>query len=281
MKLFNLVKYEYLKFRKKTIYILIVMLMFTLGFFSPFMAKANVEENYKMNEIIPTTEEIFMGVIENMYDDCYGIMGYYMTYIGLSIVVISAVIICEEFGKGTVKLLYVRPYRRELHYVSKLLCVLFIVAILSIIFGITSYISTLFIFKTNNFSIYNDLMEKEMYISVGKIFCESILLHIPDILIYVSIFFIFEYITSNTVVAIIFNFISFLLLSGMGTLWKGFPILSLTFVRFWNFVRFIFGCENNADDNTILKSIIVCAIYFVIFVLLGLKLEKNQEIKNE
>lgn len=211
----------------------------------------------------------------------------YKIFILIAIVIIAGTIISEEFNKGTIKLLLVRPYKRLKILLAKffacmiVLCLAYVVvALLQFVVGgftkgFSSYMGKVYIysFKTNSVEI----------ISTFKYLVLTGLSILPQYVLLMTLAFSLSVIFVNSPIAI------------------GLPLLGLTgaelindvaynvekanFLRFfvtpnWDLSIYLFGKLPEYEPISFAFSIAICVIYFVIMCATNIFVFNHKEIKN-
>lgn len=197
---------------------------------------------------------------------------------------ISGSIVAEEFNKGTIKQLLVRPFSRTKIIMSKFLATL-IVSFLFLLF----YISICFIFcgLTYGFKsyftpivIYNFTNKTITEMSLFRYLVINTITYIPEYLILIALsFFLGTFILNEALaigIPIMTMIVSSLVLeySTMKFL-KYFPTIC------WNFNEFLWGGLPTYEGLNIGINIIVCLVTFIILLLGSISVFKHKDIKNQ
>lgn len=215
-----------------------------------------------------------------------------ITIISIVIVVIAGGIVANEFQKGTIRLLVIRPSKRWKILLSKFLAVIS----LTIIFGVITYImsfitcSISFGFKellANDLSVIGTQVVKTSYItsSISSLFIQLI----PIIFIALGAFFL-STITNSTALSV---GLSIFVLMGsslamMVLLMLKFPFVDLTFLPYLNFNQFVPLNKITLLDNymmyqiyyTLPKALLVLGIWGIILYTISNVVFTKKDIKN-
>ena len=215
-----------------------------------------------------------------------------ITVISIIIVVIAGGIVANEFQKGTIRLLVIRPSKRWKLLLSKFLAVIS----LTIIFGLITYImsfitcSISFGFRellTNDLSVIGTQVVKTSYIasSISSLFIQLI----PIIFIALGAFFL-STITNSTALSV---GLSIFVLMGsslamMILLMLKFPFLDLTFLPYLSFNQFVPINKITLLDNymmyqiyyTLPKALLVLGIWGIILYTISNVVFTKKDIKN-
>ena len=210
-----------------------------------------------------------------------------------AILIIIGGIVAEEFNKGTIKQLLVKPFSRYKILLSKMLAGLIAVAafyvfyvIVNILQGIASYgnIKTLF----DPILMYNFNSGKVMELNLLQGLGLNIILQLPRFLIMYIFIFMIGVITTNTAATIVFGF-GFYVVWDLAIELLSIPakVASWIFYYCWDFKQYItgelpmYGSFELMKNSSLLKSSIVCLITFVILTIVAFVVFKKKDIKNQ
>ncbi len=197
---------------------------------------------------------------------------------------ISGSIVSEEFNKGTIKQLLVRPYSRKKIIISKFLSTL-IVSLLFLLF----YILVCFIFCgiTYGFKsyltpivIYNFTTKSVTEMSLLKYLLINTITYIPEYLILIALSFFLGTFILNEALAIGIP-VMVLLVSSLVLEYTGLRFLKYFPTICWNFNDFLWGGLPTFEGLTLIVNIIVCLITFIILFMGSISVFKNKDIKNQ
>lgn len=219
-------------------------------------------------------------------------VGLFIKYTCLSVniivliymIVVGGNLIADEFGKGTIKLLLVRPYKRTKILLSKYIATIistlvFYLLYIGIIFiacgiakGFSSYLSPIIVYDFSIGAI------KEMSI-ISYLFINSVS-YIPMFLVLLALtFFIGVFVKNEAMtvgIPIVVYIISLFLNYSSGIkIMKYFPTLC------WNLNEFLWGGLPTYKELTFKTSFIVCIFTIVIITLGSLSVFKTRDIKNQ
>lgn len=243
--------------------------------------KKDVEENKYIldNKINVKETNSLKGIYQNFYIE------YYFIIITI-IIVISGVIVSEEYNKGTIKLLLIRPYSRVKILLSKylsclimiILTILSLVVMQMIVGGITFGFESLSIpvinynFNTSSLSIMN-------VFSYFGIFTLSVL---PKILLLMTLSFSVGTLFGHSAIAIAVTLLGFI-----GSDIINYMVINnnVKFMRYWvtlnwDFDTYLFGGLPVFKYTNLTLSIIVCIAYFLIMIVTSTIVFKHKNIKN-
>lgn len=213
-------------------------------------------------------------------------IGTYIAIIVMVVVIIAGVSISEEFNKGTIKLLLVRPYSRTKILISKLIAVFITmlittVAILllqfiigGIVYGFGTYMMNVvqFDFTTNSIITLNILAY------LGLIF----ICKLPIFILIGTLAFALSTLFLNSPLAVALPILGY-----MGSDMINMIAISYKWdwVKYfvtpnWDLSQYLFGGTPMFSGISVEFSITICAIYFVIMLVSSIVSFKKRNIKN-
>ena len=213
-------------------------------------------------------------------------MGEAGTLVAIALLALSSTIVAEEFNKGTIKQLLVKPYSRTKIIISKMLAVLITV----ILFKLIEAISTIFIealFEGNILSIFNQHVIYNF--NTGKCvsmsyFTEGLLAFIyslPQIILLGIFVFGVAVISTNTALALGLGFGAYLSEGIFEVMLSRVKILSYSPTLNYNLTKFMFGNISEYEVLTLQKAAIVDIISFVVIFILIIVVFNKKDIKNQ
>lgn len=213
-------------------------------------------------------------------------IGTYIAIIVMVVVIVAGVSISEEFNKGTVKLLLVRPYSRTKILISKLIAVFITmlittVAILllqfiigGIVYGFGTYMMNVvqFDFTTNSIVTLN------IFAYLGLIF----ICKLPIFILIGTLAFALSTLFLNSPLAVALPILGY-----MGSDMINMIAISYKWdwVKYfvtpnWDLSQYLFGGTPMFSGISVEFSITICAIYFVIMLVASIVSFKKRNIKN-
>lgn len=261
-----------------------------MGNFDNLEYEEKLEYNKSLEE-----KELSRYIIENKQDinktnDTRGILKNFFSEYGLFIIVIvvmiAGTIVSEEFNKGTVKLLLIKPYSRTKILLSKYITILvmtvFAIAIILlmelIVGGIVLGYDSLSIpvveynFNTSQLEILN------IFTYVGI----EILTQLPMIILLATLAFALSTIFTNSALAITISLLGFMSPSIINALVIQYKV---DFMRFfvtmnWDLSEYLFGKLPSMQGMRLGFSIIMCLIYLFAMIIPTFIIFKKKNIKN-
>lgn len=213
-------------------------------------------------------------------------IGTYIAIIVMVVVIVSGVSISEEFNKGTVKLLLVRPYSRTKILISKLIAV-FITMIITtvailllqfiiggIVYGFGTYMMNVvqFDFTTNSIITLN------IFAYLGLIF----ICKLPIFILIGTLAFALSTLFLNSPLAVALPILGYM----------GSDVINMIAISYkwdwvkyfvtpnWDLSQYLFGGTPMFSGISIEFSITICAIYFAIMLVASIVSFKKRNIKN-
>ncbi len=213
-------------------------------------------------------------------------IGTYIAIIVMIVVIVAGVSISEEFNKGTVKLLLVRPYSRTKILISKLIAVFITMLITTatilllqfiiggIVYGFGSYMMNIvqFDFTTNSIVTLN------IFAYLGLIF----ICKLPIFILIGTLAFALSTLFLNSPLAVALPILGY-----MGSDMINMIAISYKWdwVKYfvtpnWDLSQYLFGGTPMFSGISVEFSITICAIYFVIMLVASIVSFKKRNIKN-
>lgn len=239
--------------------------------------------------------EISKYIIENHVDvnkanDLRGILSNFFNEFGLFIIVIvvmiAGTIVSEEFNKGTIKLLLVKPYSRNKILLSKFITVLIMIAFsIVMIIGMELIVGG-FIFGFESLSVpilqYNFDTNMLQEINVFSYLGIQTIMQLPSIILLATLSFALSTIFTNSPVAIALPLLGYMGVAIINQLAIQYNIGFLKyFVTLnWDFSQYLFGGMPLMEGLTPIFSGIICIIYFLIMIIPTFIIFKKKNIKN-
>lgn len=213
-------------------------------------------------------------------------IGTYIAIIVMIVVIVAGVSISEEFNKGTVKLLLVRPYSRTKILISKLIAVFITMLITTatilllqfiiggIVYGFGTYMMNVvqFDFTTNSIVTLN------IFAYLGLIF----ICKLPIFILIGTLAFALSTLFLNSPLAVALPILGY-----MGSDMINMIAISYKWdwVKYfvtpnWDLSQYLFGGTPMFSGISVEFSITICAIYFVIMLVASIVSFKKRNIKN-
>ena len=206
--------------------------------------------------------------------------------IGVIIIIISGTIISNEFNKGTIKNLLIRPYKRSTIFISKYISS-FIILILSIIYLVFLELivgGILFGLDSLNIPIvvYNfttsSLVEYNIFTYLGIL----ILAKMPLLILIMTLSITLSTITLNSPISIAVPILGYTFSGIIGSLAMSFDLKWMKYfpTMNWDLTEYLFGGLPAFQYTSLSHAIIISIIYFAIMFTLSIIVFNKKNIKN-
>ncbi len=241
------------------------------------LAKVN-ELEYKVyhNNIAILKADNARDMLKNSFE-------FYEILIILVIIVVSGGIVSDEFNKGTIKLLLVKPHKRYKILLSKLLASIIITILLILFVVLVQTVVGGLVYGFEDYSVpivqYDFSAQKVITMNVFYNLLILALAKIPMYLLILSITFAISTISCNTSVSIVLGMIIYLS-KNIIYLNDNMEFSKYLLPTNWDFTRYLFG---KLPEVAFLKfdfSIMICVTSFVLIILITFICFKNKDIKN-
>ena len=240
-------------------------------------------------------KEISKYIIENHVDvekpdDLRGILSRFFNEFGLFIIVIvvmiAGTIVSEEFSKGTIKLLLVKPYNRNKILLSKFITVLIMIAFsFVILIGMELIVGGL-IFGFDSLQIpvvvYNFNTNMVQEINVFAYLGTQIIMVLPSVILLATLSFALSTIFTNSPVAIALPLLGYMGVAVINQLAMQYNVGFLKyFVTLnWDFTQYLYGNAPLMEGLTPEFSVVICLLYFLVMMIPTFIIFKKKNIKN-
>ena len=210
----------------------------------------------------------------------------YGLFIILTVVLISGAIVSEDFNKGTIKLLLVRPYSRIKILMAKFVVVLLTIIITMLIIAILQLIIGGIFFGFSSLKTpvveYNYKTETLIEINIFKKVAMTAVEILPEYILLGTLAFSLSTIFTNSALAIIVSMVGYLVSNTINSLAIYYNVKWLKyFVTLnWDFTQFEYGKLAKMEGITSTFSIAICIVYFAIMLITAITVFKKKNIKN-
>ncbi len=250
--------------------------------------KTNLEQSHADVEILKY--QIENGIVDSSQASLQYILGNYLDEYFIMIVVIiiliSGSIISEEFSKGTIKLLLVKPYSRTEILMSK-----YITSLIMVLFAIGSTFLIQFIlgglffgFDSLNIPVIIYDYGKEMVVemSVFKSLASSLLCLLPELILIATIAFTCSTIFVSNNLA---STLSYIIVFGSNIINSIAQVYEIDILKYfvtlnWDFRCYLYGGSSPYKGLTLPFSMVVCLVYVVLLIVLAIFIFNKRNIKN-
>ena len=243
-----------------------------------------LEDQAESRYILETGRDIhntntLKGILENFYSQ-FGI------FLIVVVVMIAGTIVSEEFNKGTIKLLLVKPYTRNKILMAKamttFIMIIFVIVVTlvmqiligGIIFGFGSLSEPVVAYNFNT----NTMEEMNIFANLGV----QTLTQLPMIILLATLAFAISTLFTNSTLAITISLLGFMSASIINQLAIGYD---LQFMKYfvtmnWDLSIYANGALPYMEGMNIIMSVIICVVYFLIMMIPTFIVFKKRNIKN-
>ncbi len=245
--------------------------------YNSLLEQANLNKYYIDNNLSldSNNREIFLNLFSQ-----------YELFILIIGIVIAGSIVSEEFNRGTIKLLLVKPYTRVKILLAKFIAVMIVLVISIVFIGVCQVVIGTLVFGFEGLTIpaivYNFNTNT---VETINIFAYVALIGICKLPIYVlltTLAFACSTLFTNTALAVSIPFLGYIAAPLLNQLAIAYKIKAITYfvTPNWDLSTYLFGGTPMFEGLTMPFSIAVCAIYLTIMLILSCVVFKKRDIKN-
>ena len=239
--------------------------------------------------------EINKYIIENNVDinkanDIRGILQNFFSEYGLFIIVvivmIAGTIVSEEFNKGTIKLLLVKPYSRNKILLSKFITVLIMIVFSILAIIIMELLVGGIIFGYDSLSVpvleYNFNTQSLESMGIFTYLGIQIMIQLPKLVLLATLAFACSTLFTNSALAITIPLLGYMSADIINLLVIQYKV---GFMKFfvsmnWDFEGYLFGNLPKMEGMTAGFSVIICILYFIAMLIPTFIVFRKKNIKN-
>ena len=211
----------------------------------------------------------------------------YSLFIIILIIIVAGTIVSEEFNKGTIKLLLVRPYSRVKILLSKyitclivLICSIIFVALMQtvvggIVYGFDSY--------KNPTVLYNYATNSLNVVSMTGTLAIMAVAILPKLILLMTLAFTLSTVITNTPVAIAIPLLGSMvesIINKLAIIYEKANFLKYFVTPNWDFSQYLYGALPQMKGITLGFSVCICLAYFIVMMALSIWNFKKKNIKN-
>ena len=252
------------------------------------------EDKLQYNESLEQ-KEVNKYIIENKQDinktnDTRGILKNFFSEYGLFIIVIivmiAGTIVSEEFNKGTVKLLLIKPYSRAKILLSKYITILIMTVFAIVIILLMELIVGGIVFGFDSLSVpvleYNFNTSQLEILNIFTYVGIEILTQLPMIILLATLAFALSAIFTNSALAITISLLGFMSPSIINALVIQYKVGFMKYfvTMNWDLSGYLFGSLPSMEGMTMGFSIVMCLIYLFVMLIPTFIIFKKKNIKN-
>ena len=201
-------------------------------------------------------------------------------------IVIAGSIVSDEFNKGTIKLLLVKPYNRVKILLAKLIVSISIIIITIIVIAIAQLLIGSIVFGFDSLStpaiVYNFDTNQVETLNVFAYVALVGICKLPIYILLTTLAFACSTIFTNTALAVAVPFLGYMganLINQLAIMYKIKQVIYFVTPN-WDLTQFLFGGTPLFKELTLPFSISICIIYFLIMVAISCIVFKKRDIKN-
>lgn len=238
------------------------------------MNKYIIENNVDINK-----QNDVRGILENFFSE-YGL------FIIVMIVMIAGTIVSEEFNKGTIKLLLVKPYGRNKILLSKFITVLIMIVFSIVAIIIMELLIGGIVFGYDSLSIpileYNFETQSLESINIFTYLGIEIMTQLPKLLLLATLAFACSTLFTNSALAITIPLLGYMSADIINMLAIQYKVQFMKFFVSlnWDFQEYLFGNLPKMEGMTLGFSVVMCILYFVAMLIPTFIAFKKKNIKN-
>lgn len=245
--------------------------------YNSLLEQANLNKYYIDNNLSldSNNREIFLNLFSQ-----------YELFILIIGIVIAGSIVSEEFNRGTIKLLLVKPYTRVKILLAKFIAVMIVLVISIVFIAVCQVVIGTLVFGFEGLTIpaivYNFNTNT---VETINIFAYVALIGICKLPIYVlltTLAFACSTLFTNTALAVSIPFLGYIAAPLLNQLAIAYKIKAITYfvTPNWDLSTYLFGGTPMFQGLTMPFSIAICAIYLAIMLILSCVVFKKRDIKN-
>lgn len=211
----------------------------------------------------------------------------YMLFIIIVIVIVAGTTVSEEFNKGTIKLLLVRPHKRTKILIAKFLACLIILVLAYISVALLQFVVGGIMYGFNNYTgeitIYNFKTSLVETIGTFKYLLLSGIAILPKYILFMTLAFSISVILVNSPLAIAIPLLGMMgedIINELAYNYEKAKFLRFFVTPNWNMSIYLFGKMPEFEPISVPFSLFICILYFVIMVAINIIVFKRKEIKN-
>ena len=214
------------------------------------------------------------------------IFGSVSLFITVCIVMIAGQIVAEEYSKGTIKQLLVRPYKRSKIIISKTIATLIVVfgfiLFLAVVEGVVAGVTTnSFSSLTQPIVEYNYHTHQVFTMNTITASLMKLIGILPELLILTLFTVLISALIGNTALAVVLGFILTFIPGMFSSMIDKFKPLSYLPIFTWNISEFLYGGMSFSESLTLPKAIGVDVVTIIALIFGIILVFKKKEIKNQ
>lgn len=248
-----------------------------LQYYQSILEQANLNKYYIDNMI--TLDNNNRDILINLFSN-------YELFILIVGIVIAGSIVSEEFSKGTIKLLLVKPYSRIKILLSKFIVCMIVLALSIVFIAICQTLIGGIVFGFEGLTIpaivYNFGTNSVETINLFGYVALIGICKLPIYILLTTFAFACSTIFANTALAVALPFLGYIATPFINQLSLAYNIKQIIYfvTPNWDLTQYLFGGTPMFSGMTVPFSIIVCLVYLVIMLVVSCAVFKKRDIKN-
>ena len=219
------------------------------------------------------------GILKSLFNE-YGL------FIIVMIIMIAGTIVSEEFNKGTIKLLLIKPYSRNKILLAKFITVFLMIAFFILAVVVMELLVGGIIFGYDSLSVpilvYDFTTQSLQSLNIFSYLGIEIMTQLPKLILLATLAFACSTLFTNSAVAIAIPLLGYMSADMINMLVVQFKVQFMKFFVSlnWNFEEYLFGNLPKMEGMTVGFSIVICMLYFVVMLIPTFIVFKKKNIKN-
>ena len=208
-------------------------------------------------------------------------------FVIVAIAMIAGSIVSDEYSKGTIKQLLLRPFSRSKILMSKYIACLIMFVLFLVFYGLVSALTyglgagfdTLF----DPNVIYNFNTHTAVEMNLIVVIFYQLLALLPEYLIILTVAFFISTVVGSTALAVTVSMLMYVFSSVVNSLIMNFNVKILKYfpTMCWDFSEYLFGGIPSFKYASFWPSVVVCVLTFALLIFLTFVLFKKKNIKNQ
>ena len=204
--------------------------------------------------------------------------------ISIVIIIISSIIMSNEFQKNTIKKLLITQYSRTKIFLAKLITCVIMIIFVSLFVTLSTIVSNIILFGTNTLeipmTIYNFNNDVVIEMSMFKYLIIQFIAKLPIFIALILIAYASGTFFESSIMALLISLLTIfralnIIIPQTTGVWKMF------LTQNWDFSKYLFGRISEDPNMTFKYSVIVCFIYFIIIIFPAFLKFRNGDVRNK
>ena len=243
------------------------------------LSSLNINKYYIENNINNISSLDNREILLNLFEN-------YELFILIFIIMIAGGIVSDEFSKGTIKMLLVRPYHRCKILLSKFIVCITMLLFIVVFIAVAQLVVGGIIFGFDSLGvpavIYNYDTSQVQTMSIPMYLIITGLAKLPMYILLMTLAFACSTIFINTAISIVIPLLGYMGSQIINSIASTYNLIFLNYfvTPNWDLTSYLFGGLPDFEGLTIAFSISICIIYFAIMFVASFASFKHTDIKN-